>query len=79
MKIFQIIDEENALLAGILLYYEKAKTCIIELPEYLDEWTAPLLSSVYSFTSISNFEKMSFRPLHWGRCRRGFRSLTYKI
>ena len=37
MKIFQIIDEENALLAGILLYYEKAGTCVIELPEYLDE------------------------------------------
>lgn len=47
MKIFQIIDEENALLAGILLYYEKAKTCIIELPEYLDEWTAPLLFASY--------------------------------
>ena len=47
MKIFQIIDEENALLAGILLYYEKAGTCIIELPEYLDEWTAPLLFTSY--------------------------------
>jgi len=47
MKIFQIIDEENALLAGILLYYEKAGTCVIELPEYLDEWTAPLLFTSY--------------------------------
>lgn len=47
MKIFQIIDEENALLVGVLLYYEKARTCIIELPEYLDEWTAPLLFTSY--------------------------------
>lgn len=47
MKIFQIIDEENALLVGVLLYYEKSRTCIIELPEYLDEWTAPLLFTSY--------------------------------
>ena len=47
MKIFEIIDEENKLLAGILLYYEKEGTCIIELPEYLDEWTAPLLFASY--------------------------------
>lgn len=47
MKIFQIIDEENNLLAGILLYYEKERTFIIELPEYLDEWTAPLLFTSY--------------------------------
>jgi hypothetical protein len=43
MKIFEIIDAETDLLSGILLYYEKARDCIIELPEYLDEWTAPLL------------------------------------
>lgn len=47
MKIFEIIDAENAFLAGILLYYEKEKTCIVELPEYLDEWTAPLLFTSY--------------------------------
>lgn len=47
MKIFQIIDEESALLTGVLLYYEKERTCIIELPEYLDEWTAPLLFTSY--------------------------------
>ncbi len=47
MKIFEIIDAENALLAGVLLYYEKEKTCIVELPEYLDEWTAPLLFTSY--------------------------------
>lgn len=47
MKIFQIIDEENELSVGILLYYEKDQTCIIELPEDLDEWTAPLLFTSY--------------------------------
>ena len=47
MKIYEIIDEENAMSAGVLLYYEKEKTCIAELPEYLDEWTAPFLFSVY--------------------------------
>lgn len=47
MKIYGIIDEENLFLAGVLLYYEKEKTHIIELPEYLDEWTAPLLFASY--------------------------------
>lgn len=47
MKIFAIIDEETTLLTGILLYYEKEGTCVIELPEYLDEWTAPLLFTSY--------------------------------
>ena len=47
MKIFAIIDEETTLLTGILLYYEKEGTCVIELPEYLDEWTAPLLFTNY--------------------------------
>lgn len=36
MKIFAIIDEETTLLTGILLYYEKEGTCVIELPEYID-------------------------------------------
>lgn len=43
MKIYEIIDEENKLSVGTLLYYEKERTCIVELQEYLDEWTAPLL------------------------------------
>lgn len=47
MKIFEIIDAENALLIGVLLYYEKERTCMIELPEYLDKWTAPLLFTSY--------------------------------
>lgn len=42
-----IVARLLTLLAGILLYYEKEKTCIIELPEYLDEWNAPLLFTSY--------------------------------
>ena len=47
MKIFEIIDAELELSMGVLLYYKKEKTCIIELQEYLDEWTAPLLFTSY--------------------------------
>lgn len=47
MKIFEIVDGEVNLSIGILLYYEKEGTCIIELQEYLDEWTAPLLLTAY--------------------------------
>ena len=43
MKIFEILDEENSLSIGVLLYYEKSHTYIIELSETLDEWSAPLL------------------------------------
>ena len=43
MRIYDIYDEENEMSIGTLLYYEKEKTFLIELPEYLDEWTAPLL------------------------------------
>ena len=43
MKSFEIIDEENNLNIGILLYYEKEKAFIIELADGLDEWSAPLL------------------------------------
>ncbi len=42
MRIFEIFDEENNLSIGVLLYYEREHTFIIELQEYLDEWTAPL-------------------------------------
>lgn len=43
MRIYEIINEEDNLSVGTLLYYEKEHTCIVELQEYLDEWTAPLL------------------------------------
>jgi len=47
MKIYEIYDEENSLSIGTLLYYSKEKTFIIELQDYLDEWTAPLLMTSY--------------------------------
>ena len=43
MRIFEIYDEELARSVGSLLYYEKEHSFIIELEEWLDEWTAPLL------------------------------------
>ena len=43
MKIYEIIDEENSLSAGVLLYYEREGAFIIELREELDEWSAPLM------------------------------------
>lgn len=43
MKIYEIYDEENSLDIGVLLYFEKNKSFIIELRSELDEWTAPLL------------------------------------
>ena len=45
MKIYEMIDEENTVFVGVLLYYEKEKTFICELPDNLDEWTAPFLFS----------------------------------
>ena len=47
MKIYEILDEENRISIGVLLYYEKEKTFVIELKDDLDEWTAPLLLASY--------------------------------
>ena len=43
MKTYEIYDQENDLSIGVLLYYEKEKSFVIELAPDLDEWTAPLL------------------------------------
>lgn len=47
MKSYEIYDEENDRSIGVLLYYQRKKVCIIELEDDLDEWTAPLLFTVY--------------------------------
>ncbi len=47
MKIFEIIDGDKDNSVGTLLYYEKERTCIVELQEYLDEWSAPFLFANY--------------------------------
>lgn len=43
MKIYEIIDDEEKISVGCLLYFEKEKSLVIELKDNLDEWTAPLL------------------------------------
>ena len=43
MKIYDILDSYREDSVGILIYYEKSNTFIIELQDNLDEWTAPLL------------------------------------
>ncbi len=43
MRIFEIIDENEKISIGILLYYEKKKEFVVELEEHLDEWSAPLI------------------------------------
>lgn len=47
MKIFEIIDGDKEKTVGALLYFEKERTCIVELQEYLDEWSAPFLFASY--------------------------------
>ena len=47
MKIYEILDSEMKQAVGVLQYYEKEQTYIIELQEYLDEWSAPLLFTSY--------------------------------
>lgn len=47
MKIYEILDDENTISIGVLLYYEKQRAFIIELQENLDEWSAPLLMTSF--------------------------------
>ncbi len=47
MRAYEILDRENTLSIGVLLYYEKSRTFVIELQEYLDEWSAPLLLTAF--------------------------------
>lgn len=43
MKIFEIVDSDKECMVGVLLYFKKRKTFVIELIDSLDEWSAPLL------------------------------------
>lgn len=47
MRIYEIRDEDDNIEVGILLYYEKSRSFIVELMEGLDEWTAPFLFASY--------------------------------
>lgn len=57
MKIYEIYDEENELSIGVLIYYEKEKSYIIELQTNLDEWTSPLLFTAYIKQNIYTIPK----------------------
>ena len=57
MKIYEIYDRENEISIGTLLYYEKSRTFIIELQDYLDEWTAPLLDEWTAPLLLTSFVK----------------------
>lgn len=45
MKIYEMINDDNNTIVGVLLYYEKEKTFLIELDDTLDEWNLPFLFS----------------------------------
>ena len=45
MKIYEMINEDNNTIVGVLLYYEKEKSFLIELDDTLDEWSLPFLFS----------------------------------
>lgn len=67
MKIYEMIDDENKAFVGVLLYYEKEKTFICELPENLDEWTAPFLFSGFVKRGIYTIPRDE--SLNWVRSR----------
>lgn len=57
MKAYEIYDDENKIFLGVLLYYEKDKSFVIELQENLDEWTAPLLLASYAKKKVFTIPK----------------------
>ncbi|MBO6240211.1 MAG: hypothetical protein J6O61_05135 [Butyrivibrio sp.] len=52
MRNFEIYDEENNKSLGVLLYYQREHTFIVELIDGLDEWTAPFMFSTYAQRGI---------------------------
>jgi len=73
MKIYEIYDEDIALSLGVLLYYDNSKKFTVELRDYLDEWTAPLLfvsyvkRGIYTIPSDVAFMWVSERIIPSGR------------
>lgn len=47
MRIFKILDEDDERELGILFYFEKEGSFIVELKDGLDEWSAPFLFAPY--------------------------------
>ncbi len=47
MRNYEILDEDTKRSIGVLIYYEKQRTFIVELEDDLDEWNCPLLFTEY--------------------------------
>ena len=67
MRIFEILDDEEAKELGVLLYYEKGRCFIVELADGLDEWTAPFLFASYVKKGIFTIPRSE--SLNWVRSR----------
>ena len=67
MKAYEMINEENGIFIGVLLYYERADAFIIELSETLDEWTAPFHFASYVRKGIYTIPRDACRM--WVRAR----------
>ena len=73
MKAYEIADRDNRRPVGVLLYYEKDKTFIVELKNGLNEWTAPLLFAglvkrgIYTVPRDISFLWVSERVIPAGR------------
>ncbi|MDR0897318.1 MAG: DUF2442 domain-containing protein [Oscillospiraceae bacterium] len=69
MKAFAIKDEERSAteVFGYLLYYEKAKAFVIELPDDADPWGTPLLLS--SFLKRGEHTILPYWSRQWVRQR----------
>ena len=85
MKIFEIIDEELNISIGVLLYYERERTFIIELQKNLDEWTAPLLftsfvkRNIYTIPRAESLMWVKERIIPSGRQNIGDILTTHKL
>ncbi len=70
MRIYELIGSKTL---GVLLYYEKDKTFIIELDESLDEWSAPLMfaglvkKGIYTIQRRDAFRWVNERIIPSGR------------
>lgn len=73
MKMFEMIDSEENISIGCLLYYEKEKSFVIELQDCLTEWTAPLLfaesvkQNIYTISRELSFLWVKERIIPSGR------------
>jgi hypothetical protein len=67
LKIFEILDLENKGIFGTLLYFERTKTFIVELPDSINEWSCPFFFS--SFVKKRIYTIPRDESLNWVRTR----------